>query len=76
MATDLMGREKPNFKEGQRVSFNFGSIQENLQGTGRIRGKITEHLIDFWIVEVDQPLGAHYPWSCISAPHSCLTTLE
>jgi hypothetical protein len=66
-------RDKPVFAEGEKVSFDFGSLGSG-QGTGIIRGKISEHIVDFWIVEVLESNidKNYYPWSCISVMHTCL----
>ncbi len=64
-----IGDPKPVFAEGQVVDFN---LDGKMTGIGRIRGCASEHIIDFWIVEVDSCSGVNpklYPWSCISVPH-------
>lgn len=62
---------KPTFAEGEKVSFDMGSAK----GTGYIRGKSIEYILDFWIVEVEASEGIdkdYYPWSCISVQHTFL----
>ena len=69
MALGLDGKEKPFFKEGARVFFNYDG---KTKGVGKIRGKSIDGLIDFWIVEVVEAENldkALYPWSCIVVPH-------
>jgi len=73
MALDIRGQEKPVYTEGQEVHFDFGT---GVKGKGRIRGQASQHLIDFWIVEVTEAEGIDknlYPWSCISCPHTLIT---
>lgn len=75
MALGVDGKEKPVFAEGQRVSFDHSGI---VKGTGFIRGKASEHVIDFWIVEMESMTGqdpALYPWSCIVVQHTAIKAL-
>lgn len=75
MALDIRGQEKPVYAEGQKVFFDVDGV---LKGTGRIRGRASEHLIDFWIVEVEVGCGIdrnQYPWSCITVPHTLIRAL-
>lgn len=69
------GRPKPRFNEGEPVAFDFGTGEK---GRGKIRGLVTEHVIDFWIIEVTEFEGIdkeRYPWSCISVPHPRITRI-
>ncbi len=70
------GKEKPVFKEGERVGFK---LNDEIIGMGRIRGKASEHVIDTWIIEVETSRGidnATYPWSCIVVPHTLITPVS
>jgi hypothetical protein len=63
--------EKPDFTEGELVTFDAGDFK----GTGRIRGLSQRHIIDVWIVEVVEATGwnkENYPWSCVTIPHTCI----
>jgi hypothetical protein len=75
MTLGVDGKEKPVFAEGTRVSFDYyGTIK----GTGVIRGKASEHVVDLWIVEVESMTGQDpdlYPWACIVLPHTTLKAL-
>ena len=68
------GKEKPVFHEGDHVAFE----QDIIRGTGRIRGLVSESMIDFWIVEFDDPaaVAAVFPYTCCSLPHVCLKKIE
>jgi hypothetical protein len=61
---------KPNYEEGTRVKFDLGDVR----GRGWIRGLASSHIVDFWIVEVDDANidGKVYPWSCITVQHTCI----
>ena len=67
-----MNPVKPQYAEGQEVSFEDGT----LKGHGLIRGlAFSNTLLDVWIVEVVEAHGMeeNYTWSCITLPHSCLS---
>lgn len=69
----FLGYPKPNFTEGDKVSFDLGPLLGG-QGIGIVRGKASEHIVDFWIVEVLESNidKNYYPWSCISVMHTAL----
>jgi hypothetical protein len=72
MAIGVDGKEKPNFIEGQFVTFD---LDGKVKGEGFIRGKSVENVIDFWIIEVTKHEGfdkSIYPWSCITVPHTLI----
>lgn len=74
MAIGVDGNEKPEYVEGQPVSFDVGSAR----GVGRIRGLSMRHIIDFWIVQVDaweSDPPKDYPYSCFVIPHPQLKAL-
>ena len=59
------------YSEGQAVEFDFGTTR----GKGRIRGLVSNHILDVWIVEVTESVGIDktvYPWSCIAVAHPSL----
>jgi len=71
---DLTGKTKPFFAEGQKVTFDFGTMK----GTGVIRGLASRHIIDMWIVEIKTAEGLdrdYYPWSCIVMQHNIITPI-
>jgi hypothetical protein len=68
--------DKPRYAEGQPVAFDFGN---GTSGTGKIRGLAFSHLVDGWIVEVEDFTGIDpiaYPWSCIVVTHPQLKPVE
>ena len=68
--------EKELFQEGDTVRAKSGSLDV----FGTIRGIVSEHIIDFWIVEVNQydrhRLHEDYKYSCIAVPNVLLTRVE
>lgn len=66
----LDGKEKPRFEEGERVLVSLPGGSRY----GKVRGLISEFVIDFWIVEFENsPDPANYPWTCASIPHTMIT---
>lgn len=65
--------EKPKFTHNQRVAFDFGN---GISGIGWIKGLAFEHIIDGWIVQIEEiayPTGTPpYPWSCVVVNHPML----
>lgn len=73
---DVRGDPKVTYADGQLVAFDLDGVTK---GTGRIRGRAVENIIDFWIVEVVKAEGidpSMYPWSCISIPHTLLKPIR
>lgn len=64
---------KPDFKEGDRVTFTLPGTE----GTGTIRGLVSENIVDIWIVETDEPFPEYmYSYSCFAIPHVYLKKLD
>jgi hypothetical protein len=66
---------KKNFRYGERVELeNMGntgfSPYEGLKGT--IVGIATIHIVDTYIVEMDEFPNEHWEWKCITVPEGCL----
>ena len=62
----------PVFEEGDEVNFN---ITPDIYGSGLIRGKAINDVVDLWIVEVKEACGIDektYKYSCICVPHTLL----
>jgi len=75
LQTDLQGKVKPCYVDGQPVMFTMGPVS----GTGVICGLASRHLLDMWIVKVTTALGVDketYPWSCLVVPHNGITPIE
>jgi hypothetical protein len=67
--------DHPVYREGQRVTFDFGGII----GTGRVCGLASNGLVDQWVVKVDTAAGIDksvYPWSCIVVLHPALRPFD
>ena len=71
MKTYTLIDPKPNFKYGDTVAVNMAHFGIKDLGIlpGRIVGKGSEHIIDFWLVEFNQDFGPAYPYRVFSVPH-------
>jgi hypothetical protein len=70
MSQLLHPANKIRYTEGQQVDVALAGDIETLR-KGTIRGLISEHLIDHWIVEFNEPVEG-WPYSCISVQHTFL----
>lgn len=59
--------DKPSFKDNQRVEVTLEGNGNWLPG--RIRGIASSHLIDIWIVELDD-YPDDWDFRCVTVPHS------
>lgn len=60
-----------NFANGDRV-FVYNIDDSNKEWPGTIRGKSMHHIIDSYIVWMDEPINANYPYDCISITEGCI----
>lgn len=69
--TYTLGDPKPEFKYGDSVTVDMAHLGSPALGalTGRIVGKGSVHIIDFWLIEFDQDFGPTYPYRVFSVPH-------
>lgn len=64
---------KIEYREGDRVEVALGGdVKEVVLGT--IRGISSAHVLDFWIVQLDQLLPS-WEYSCITAQHTFVRPL-
>lgn len=71
--TGVDNQPKPYFREGTPVHYD---VAPGVNGTGRIRGLASQHVVDIWLVERDLIQDpSQYPWSTIAVPHTCLKRL-
>lgn len=68
------GKEKPVYAEGDKLYFEL----EGKKYPVVVRGKVSENVVDFWIVEFEDgpPDGVVYPYSCAPALHTMLSRRE
>lgn len=68
------GKVKPEYVEGDKLTATIGSKTFDVI----VRGKVSENIIDVWIVEFEgsPPNEALYPYSCAALPHTMLTRRE
>ena len=72
--TYTLADPKPNFKYGDAVKIDMAHLgMATTLGVktmnGKIVGKASTHVIDFWLVEVEKDFGPTYPYKVISVPH-------
>lgn len=62
---------KPNFKYGTAVEVDMAHLGSPSLGVlmGRIVGKGSAHIIDFWLVEFHRDFAPTYPYRVFSVPH-------
>jgi hypothetical protein len=65
------GKEKPVYVEGDKLYFELDGKKYPVV----VRGKVSENVVDFWIVEFEDgpPDGVVYPYSCAPALHTQLS---
>lgn len=67
MVTPAEPFDKPAFKDDQRVEVTLEG--DGVWLPGRIRGISSSHLIDMWIVELDE-YPSDWKFKCITVPHT------
>jgi hypothetical protein len=62
---------KPNYKYGDKVKVDMAHLGATEMGvlTGRVVGKGSVHIIDYWLIEFDSDFGPTYPYKVFSVPH-------
>jgi hypothetical protein len=62
---------KPDFKYGDTVGVDMAHLGATDLGIlpGRIVGKGSVHVIDYWLVEFNRDFGPTYPYRVFSVPH-------
>jgi len=62
---------KPEFKYGDKVAVHMAHLGAPDFGIlpGRIVGKGSVHVIDYWLIEFNQDFGSIYPYRVFSVPH-------
>jgi hypothetical protein len=67
-------RNKIEFHEGDRVEFTLdGNVSNLLMGT--VVGISTRHLIDYWIIQLDEKLP-EWEYSCVTIQHTMMRPLD
>ena len=61
---------KPSFKDGQFVIVDMGVLGGTGYLTGKVVGKGSENVIDFWLVEFDKDFGPSYPFHVTNVIHT------
>jgi hypothetical protein len=69
--TYTLADKKPDFKDGAivRVDMDHLGLKDLGVVKGKIVGKASSHVIDFWIVEFEESFGSSYPYRVLSVPH-------
>jgi hypothetical protein len=62
---------KPDFKYGTVVEVDMAHLGSPSLGvlTGRVVGKGSVHVIDFWLVEFNRDFAPTYPYRVFTVPH-------
>lgn len=70
--------KKPNFKMNEHVSVDMVKLGCPTYGIlpGRIVGKGSEHIIDFWLVEFNMDFAPTYPYKVLSVFHTAFLDPE
>ena len=63
-----------NFKNNDRVVI-YNLDQTGREWKGTIRGKVSDNVIDTYIVEPDEKLSPDYEFDCIAMTEACLKPL-
>jgi hypothetical protein len=71
MNTYTLMDPKPEFKYGDKVNVDMAHLGAPNFGTlpGRVVGKGSVHIIDFWLIEFNIDFGPTYPYKVFSVPH-------
>ncbi len=61
---------KPKFHYGDMVEVDMAHLGNDLGILkGKIVGRGSEHIIDFWLIEFEETFGPTYPFKVVSVPH-------
>lgn len=68
-----------SFKMNDRVGIDYEGTGKFI-GTGRVCGIASIHILDYYIVQLDEPIAGFVdstgiPWTAISMPNTCLKRL-
>jgi hypothetical protein len=62
--------EKPDFKYGALVTVDMAVLSSEGLLQGKIVGRGSVNVIDFWIVEFEKDFAPLYPYRVLSVPHT------
>lgn len=71
MKTYTLEDPKPDFKYGDKIAVDMAHLGTPDYGIlpGRIVGKGSVNVIDFWLVEFNRDFAPTYPYRVFSVPH-------